>query len=332
MRHASLFMLLLASCTASGKNSSGEINSLPSSIETEQYVNMNARISADEEKPIGAFLSEVGNRVQAWSNARYQGNDEQVRLLEGVLKFECLQRQAELIVQLETGPPRNRSLAAVALGFTNSHVIIDPDKSLELVDRGALAVSPLLSATMDENAQVASNALMGLGILGRVETPLEPICDALDTSPNGAIRTNASYALLGILGASKNIATDFAIAQLEMVRESCQRGLTDTEMSVRTQTAAALGLVGNAESIPHLGDRLSDEIPIVAQSATTALARIGRDQQNLKGRVARLLSSRLDLVQPTRRETLLVGLVMLAETNLGEETEKWVDWAAKLPR
>jgi HEAT repeat protein len=116
------------------------------------------------------------------------------------------------------------------------------------------------------------------------------------------------------------------------VRESCQRGLTDTDMSVRTQSAAALGLVGDADSIPHLGDRLRDEVSIVAQSATTALARLGRDNATLKGRVARLLSGSLDRVLPTRRETILVGLIMLAEANLGKETVEWVDWAARLPR
>jgi HEAT repeat protein len=332
MRHASLFFLFLASCASSGSNSTGGGKALPSSIETEQYVNMSARISADGEPSIGQFLSDVSNRVQAWSNARYQGNEEQVRLLEGVLKFNCLQRQAELIHQLETGPPRNRSLAAVALGFTNSHVIIDPDKSLDLIDRGALAVSPLLFATMDDDAEVAANALMGLGILGRIETPLEPICNALDTSPNTSVRSNASYALIGILGASKNVRTDFSESQQTIVRESCQRGLTDTDMSVRTQSAAALGLVGNADSIPHLGDRLRDEVSIVAQSATTALARLGRDNASFKGRVARLLSGSLDRVLPTRRETILVGLIMLAEANLGKETVEWVDWAARLPR
>ena len=265
MRYASFLLLLLASCASSGSKTDS-VRDLPSDIETEEYVNLSARVTADEDAPIGAFLGEVGNRVQAWNNARLLGDNERVRLLEGVLKFECLRRQHEIIDQLESGPSRNRSLAAVALGFTNSRVIVDPDKSLDLIDRGAIAISPLLAAINDEDPQVAANALMGLGLLARIDAPLEPICNALDTSPSTAVRNNASYALVRILGASKDVPADFTEEQLAMVRESCQLALNHTKVSIRIQASAVLGLAGDEDSIPHLGDRLNDEDPAATRS------------------------------------------------------------------
>ena len=330
MRYASLLLLLLASCATSGSTNGNR--DLPSQIETEEYVNLSARVTADEDAPIGAFLGEVGNRVQAWNNARLIGDNERVRLLEGVLKFECLRRQHEIIDQLETGPSRNRSLAAVALGFTNSRVIVDPDKSLDLIDRGAIAISPLLAAIPDEDPEVAANALMGLGLLGRVDTPLRPICEALDTSPAAPVRNNATDALICILSASKNISADFTADQLAMVRQSTQLALNHPNASIRIQASAVLGLAGNEDSIPHLGDRLNDEDPTVGQAAATALARIGREQIHFKGKVARLLSGSLDRVRPTRRETVMIGLILLAEHNYGDRSEDWVAWANKLPR
>ncbi|MFT5080385.1 MAG: HEAT repeat protein [Planctomycetota bacterium] len=331
MRYASLLLLLLASCASSGSNE-GDNRDLPSKIDTEEYVNLSARVSADEDAPIGAFLGEVGNRVQAWNNARLLGDNERVRLLEGVLKFECLRRQDELIYQLEAGPSRNRSLAAVALGFTNSRVIVDPDQSLELIDRGAIAISPLLAAINDEDDQVAANALMGLGLLGRIDTPLEPICNALDTSPDTAVRNNASYALVRILNASKDVPKDFTVEQLAMVRQSSQLALNHSNPAIRIQASAVLGLAGDEDSIPHLGDRLNDEDATVGQAAATALARIGREQIHFKGKIARLLSGSLDRVRPTRRDTVMIGLILLAEHNFGEDTADWVSWANRLPR
>jgi hypothetical protein len=331
MRYLSFCLLLLAACTSTGKKTTDGSQGLPSEIATEDYMDAGDHLALPSDLPIGAFLSDISNRIQAWSNARQKGDHEMERLLENVLKFDCLKRQGELIYQLEAGPARNRSLAAVALGFTNAHVIVDPDSNRDLIDRGASAISPLVAASMDENKQVAANALMGLGLLARIETPLGPICNALDSSTEVEVRTNASFALMSILDASSNCKEDFSTAQLTMVRESCQRSLVDQDLSVRLHCSATLGLAGNGESVASLGDRLDDDVAYVGQAAATSLARLGKDQPKLKGRIARLLAASLDRVRPSRREIVMMGLILLAEGKVGDETEDWMNWASRLP-
>ena len=154
-------------------------------IESAEYLDVPTTIERAEDLPIGAFLGEVGSRVQAWTSARLAGDKERQRILGQVLQFECTKRQRELIEQLQTGPVRNRSLAAVALGFTNRMDVLQPDLTTKRVDKGAEALGPLLGAISDPDPEVSANALMGLGILARPETPLGPVLAVLDGATNG---------------------------------------------------------------------------------------------------------------------------------------------------
>ena len=226
---------------------------------------------------------------------------------------------------------RNRSVAAVALGFTNRMDVLRADFSTTPVDKGAEALSPLLNAISDPDPEVSANALMGLGILARPETPLGPICNALDGASEPIRRGNAAFALSGILEAADNRAEGIEVERADLVRTVCLRALSDSDLSVRTQCAAVLGLVGNGDTIAHLGDRLDDEVALVGQAAGTALVRMTRKDPTYKGRVARLLVGRLDMVRPTRRDTVIYSLVLLAGRHLGNDTEVWKDWATNLP-
>lgn len=334
MRFLPILLLLAAACSSTSPTDADAPEGLGTAIDTEEYMEVSS-IERAKALPIGAFLNEVGLRVQSWTVARLEGDKEQQRLLGEVLEFECARRQDELIEQLETGPPRNRALAAVALGFAKRKTEIRNDFSTEIIDKGARSLGPLLSAVDDEDPKVAANALMGLGILARPETPLEPIVRALTDSDVVAVRSNAAFAMTAIVKAARMRADRDGEAlsegQLLMAREACILGLNDGDLAVRTQCAAALGLIGDSQSIAFLGDRLDDEVALVSQAASVSLARIGLDNPKLKGRIARLLADRLDRVRPTRRETVLYGLILLAGRQMGDSTEVWQDWARRLP-
>jgi hypothetical protein len=328
---------LLALCLAAACSSTPEAApedpraALGSSFEADPLMDAPASIARAGELSIGAFLSEVGVRVQSWSAARFSGDEERTRILRQVLEFECTKRQRELIQQLETGPTRNRTLAAVALGFTNRMDVLQADLSTVPVDRGAEALSPLLNAVSDPDPEVAANALMGLGVLARPETPLAPLASALANSPEGYRRGNAAFALSAVLEAALESPEGLSEERASLAREACLRGLNDSDLGVRTQCAASLGIAGDASSIPHLGDHLDDDVALVGQAAGTALVRMARTDPTLKGRVGRLLANRLDLVRPSRRDTVIFSLVLLAGRHLGNDTEVWQDWARNLP-
>jgi len=326
-------LLLAAACSSTPDANEGEGFGQP--IDASEFVDVNPGIERARDLPIGAFLNEVGLRIQTWTRARLEGDKEEQRLLGEVLEFECARRQDELIEQLESGPPRNRALAAVALGFAKRKTQLRNDFTTIEVDKGAASLGPLLAAADDADLEVAANALMGLGILARPETPLEPIVRALNDSEAAAVRSNAAFAITAIAMAARTAGdrdgNGLSDGQLALSREACILGLSDSDLGVRTQCAAALGLIGDQRSIAFLGDRLDDEVALVGQAASISLARIGIDNPELKGKVARLLADRLDRVRPTRRESLLYGLVLLAGRQMGDSSEVWQDWARRLP-
>ncbi|MDF1798812.1 MAG: hypothetical protein P1V81_06525 [Planctomycetota bacterium] len=324
--------LALAACSSTPTDENGnELPDIGAPVKADKFLDVPTTIEHADTMTIGAFLGEVGYRIQAWSSAKFAGDGERARILRQVLEFECTKRQAELIAQLESGPARNRSVAAVALGFTNRMDVLRADFSTTPVDKGAEALSPLLNAISDPDPEVSANALMGLGILARPETPLGPICNALDGSAEPIRRGNAAFALSGILEAAAKREEGIEIERADLVRTVCMRALSDSDLSVRTQAAAVLGLVGNGDTIAYLGDRLDDEVALVGQAAGTALVRMTRRDPTYKGRVARLLVGRLDMVRPTRRDTVVYSLVLLAGRHLGNDTEVWRDWAKNLP-
>jgi hypothetical protein len=338
MRKISLLLLLTCACASPSSSTDpepGDPNSLGATVKTDDYIDMGPGIERASELPIGAFLGEIGRRVQAWTRARLDGNSEELRLLGEVLEFECARRQGELVEQLESGAPRNRALAAVALGFAKRRMRLNNDLTQEQIDCGALSLGPLLAATEDTDPKVAANALMGLGILARADTPIAPIARALVDSENTPVRSNAAFAMSAIAKAGNDSARKggepLDPAQIELARETCIRGLGDADVGVRTQCAATLGIVGDESTIPFLGDRLDDEIEFVGQAASIALVRLGRDNPRLKGRIARLLAGQLDLVRPSRRDTVLYGLILLAGRQMGDSTAIWQDWAGRLP-
>lgn len=260
---------------------------------------------------IGYFLSEFDASLRAWNNLRLAGRgaeDERTRRgLEKEMGQRARKRQDELLRELEAGPPANRAVAAVALGFTH-----DP-----------AALSPLCAALSDTEDDVVLNALLGLGVLASPDTPLGEVTYLLRNDPDPWIRSNAAFALQSVVAAGA--------AGTDALERACRDALADAEAGVRAQCASTLGLLGDAASVDDLGDLLYDDAPLVAAASASALARIGSATPAAKGSAARLLADALGRTKARRRSHLYDALKRLAEANLGDEPEAWQDWARRLP-
>ena len=258
---------------------------------------------------IGFYLAQISTSINGWNRSKLEARDEedrrQVRTLERTIERTARLRVGDLIAELESGPPANRKIAAVALGFTGM-----PE-----------ALSPLLSALEDPEPLVVSNALLGLGLLQLPETPLAQICHLLRRDPDNYTRNNAAYAMQRIL---------LSGGEDPCVVLSARDALLDSESAVRAKAALILYLVRDTDSITALGDLLYDEDGVVAAAAATSLARLGADEVYM-GTVARLMVAALDRVHPTSRNFVLNELRRLHKVDLGEDSEPWRDWAYRLP-
>lgn len=260
--------------------------------------------------PIGMLLAEFDASIRAWNNllltAATAEDRRKARMLEDNLSRVTHQRRAEIIEQLESGPLNNRVVAASALGFT----------------RDVEAQSPLIAALDDAYPDVVSNALLGLMLLGRTDTPLEPICRLMQSSPDESVRRNAAQCMGSLVQAG---------ARSECVRGAARQGLSDVEPGVRSQSALLLATLVDQESIPPLCDRLYDDVPLVAAAAARAVAYIGGQSPTDKGTAARALSRAYEDAKGPMRPHYRRALVDLAGIDYGVEPEKWGEWANRLP-
>ncbi|MCI0587943.1 MAG: HEAT repeat domain-containing protein [Planctomycetes bacterium] len=223
------------------------------------------------ERAIGAILATLDNHLVAWNLAKLAapGSPDATRVhgIEVVLRTEAHASVEALLQQLASGPPRNRRIAAAALGFSG-----DPR-----------AVDALLVAADDRDGDVAGNALLGLGALctpagpktEAVLPPLPPLFGILEVSRDSGRRTNAAFAIKRAVEAG---------ARCPGLRELLVAGLSDTEAGVRVQCAAALGALGDPAAAEPLLARAEDPDPVVRASAAVALGglRIERAREKLE--------------------------------------------------
>lgn len=265
---------------------------------------------APETESIGYFLANYDKSLRRWTDLKLspatQRDLRTLRALEASLKRRALDRQDELVTELETGPPSNREVAAVALGFTEDPAVL----------------SPLLASLEDPSPSVVQKTLLGIGLLEDPATPMAQLLFLLGTANDPWTRNNAAYALHCIVAVG---GRDPELAEV------CREALIDDEPGVRAQAASVLGMLHDAESITYLGDLLQDEVNLVVQAAMTALVRIGREHHEEKGQVARILVDALDRVEEDQRPRLVYELSLLAERNFGDDTEPWREWAYRMP-
>jgi HEAT repeat protein len=263
-----------------------------------------------DDAPMGKFLADFDNSMRYWTNlmlaARNEEQRREARQLEAIMGVQAVRRFDELVVELETGPARNRQRAAAALGFSR--------------DRAALA--PLVGALDDPEADVVHNALLGLTLLGFAETTPEPIVALMVDSPDPETRSNAAYALRTFVEAGQD-----PTPYLGTVRA----GLNDPSGGVRVQCALVAGLAADGASVEKLGDMLHSSEPLVTHAAIEALKLIGLEDGHSKGPVARLLVNRWRKADRALEPRLRLAMIQLAGIDYGEDAEPWIEWAQKLP-
>jgi len=259
---------------------------------------------------IGYYLSSLNNSIELWNdlklNTRSEEDLRKLRRLEPNISRRVELRLDELIEELESGPPRNRTIAAMALGFGESDQVL----------------SPLLMALTDPEEDVVGNALVGLGYLASPDTPLVELCFHLRSNPAPRLRNNAAYALRRI--AEQGGRDDCLL-------ETARGALHDESEGVRTQALLILGLLGDGESVDTVGDLLYDASGLVCRAAGAALRSISEAELSTKGPAARALVTAYERLPDERARLLRTEMVLMRGTDLGDDVQPWKDWAYKLP-
>ncbi|MEW6072513.1 MAG: HEAT repeat domain-containing protein [Planctomycetota bacterium] len=254
----------------------------------------------------GFFLHEIDNLLRFWSNARLTARtDEDWRRIHGIeqqMNQEVWKHRTELIDILASGPPRQREVAAAALGFAGV-----PE-----------ALGPLLNALSDREPEVVEKALLGVGVLADPATPPGPIVFQLRSNPAPRARGNAAFALYRIVAGG---------AGGEEIAAAARDGLRDPEWSVQTQCAGILGRLGDPAAIASLGLLLLSESSTPCHAAAVALHRIARADPSRRAEVGRTLVEALPRVEAAHQELVLAELVDLAGQNHGNDLDAWREWA-----
>ena len=261
-------------------------------------------------EPIGFFLRNFDRSLADWSEGKLAASNARekntLEALERDMRQRATKRKDELLAELESGAPTNRRIAAAALGFSKDPAVL----------------GPMLTALADPDRELVPKSLLGIGVLADKDTPLSEILRRLEDDPDAWTRNNAAFALLEIARAGRRAPE---------LTESAARGLLDSEAGVRAQCATVLGVVSDESAVALLAPLLHDEANLAALAAAISLSSIGHAYPRQKGAVARHLVSALDDVRADRRTQILGTLRWLAETDHGEDTRPWREWAAKLP-
>jgi len=259
-----------------------------------------------EQETLGFYMTELDARLRAWSRYKLTArNDRDLRtrsLLENELREKTAERFDELLVELASGPRPNRTIAAMALGFSKNDE----------------ALGGLVSALSDRDDGVVANALIGLGLLASPETPLAQVCFLLGSDPDGYTRTNAAYCVQRITEVG---------GRDDCILEECRFALSDTEPGVRAQCAATLGRIAEKEDADLLRGLLEDEEPLVIAAAVTALAELSLRFPEIQGIIGRHLVDSVERIDRTLRGTVFRQLHRLSGEDLGQDLAAWRDWA-----
>ena len=208
---------------------------------------------------------------------------------------------------LESGPPRNRAIAAGALGFSASKDVL----------------GPLVVALADKEADVVQNAALSLALLQNTETPMLALLEVMQGNTNGNARANAAYAVRSILEAGGTAD--------ENVIKAARHGLVDEEPFAQAQSALILAIAKDGDSIPDLGELLQAKSPLVMGAGTQALLALGRGDPKLLGPTARAMVTGMGAATKEQRPAIQRAQVLLSGHNYEDDLGKWTEWAQRLP-
>lgn len=271
------------------------------------------RIERELPESTGELLVEIDSLLRSWNKTKLEvqrDDGRKQRALEAELERMVAWRFEDLAAELEFGPPRNRQIAALALGFAK-----DP-----------AALGALLARLDDDREPVVQNALLGLGVLADPATPVESILRPLERSSDSITRNNAVFALLRLIEIDEedSFGTEDTI-------EALRSALRDPEPGVRAQAAAAMQAVGTEAELEDLNDRLHDAQTLVASAALRAIGEIGRREDTARGRAARMIFESWTKSSGSLRSAAHFEMLLLSDgRDYGEEAD-WRDWAYRLP-
>jgi HEAT repeat protein len=267
-------------------------------------------IRMQPDDPIGKLLADLDQAIARWSAltlaARSQKELREHRMLQQLVEERAQKRLDELIHEVESGPPINRMRAAAALGFS----------------RSVEAQSPLLNALHDPSPDVVHNALLGLAVLARADTPLADICRLAEDARDEQTRAQAAYAIRAIVQAG---------GSGDCVAPVARRGLIDGEPFVRAQSALTLGLVEDGGSVEALIDLLDDPVPLVGTAAAESLVLVAKAKPEHKGTIGRALVRVYTADEGPISRRALDSLVQIADANYGDDVQLWLEWSERLP-
>jgi len=260
---------------------------------------------------IGFYMSALDRSIQQWNQLFLMGSrTRDQRKLKGVAEdigYRTRKLFPEIVAQLESGPPYNRRVAAAALGFVQQ----------------SEALSPLLNALSDRDAEVRANACLGLAVLGDSATPLAGIVHELKFGVAESNRSNAALAILEVLRSGGH-------GDAEVV-QAARFGLHDAAPFVRTQVALILAHEMDVASIEDLRlQLLEDEANSAAMAAARSLAYIGQKNDRVMGQCARALTSALNRVNRQVKAEVLIVLARLAKRRYPDDDD-WIEWSHRLP-
>jgi HEAT repeat protein len=159
-------------------------------------------------------------------------------------------------------------------------------------------------------------------LLGRPDTPLDPICKLMQSSPDESVRRNAAQCAGGLVQTG---------ARSDCVRAAARQGISDSEPGVRSHSVLILATLMDTESLPSMCDRLYDEVPLVAAAAARSVAYIGAESPPQRGTSARALARAYLEAKGAMRAHYRRALVELSGVDRGVEPRDWVLWAERLP-
>ncbi len=303
-----LLALGLAACSSPTPNRIDELD-----LDIPDFKLRDEVAERQEPEEIGALMIELDSLIQSWNSAKLGTTDTAARkrrVIENDIGRVSLKRFDDLRDQLMSGSPRNRAIAAGALGFSRS-----PD-----------AIDLLIAVIDSDSAEISNNALFGLGILGSPDVPVTPLLRLLRTGEESKTRINAAFALQRTLAAGPVRPED-----RDAIVEGLLDSIHDTEAGVRVQVISCLRVVMPPEAVDNLGDRLYDEEELSALAAARALTDIGLEHGEVQGDAARHLYDAYIKARPSRKDLYRNEMMRLSKRNFGERDEDWRDWAYRLP-
>lgn len=260
-------------------------------------------------QPVGELLAGLEVGLNAWNQKKLVALSPKEladrQALEEVLRYRVQVRQLDIVHQLQTGPTVNRRRAAAALGFADN----------------VEALPALEEALADRDAEVVSNALVGIGQLARRETNLRPITNLLEISSDGWTRNNAAFALKRLVEAGAREGDERLVV-------ATSKGLTDTEPGVRVQCALVLSILLETDAIPNIAGLLHDDVALVNAAAARALSYMGTRDIHVKGECARHLADAARSTNDSQfRDHLMYEMSTMSQYHYGDDLDRWREWA-----